>query len=375
MPFAMFAGWTQLVIKVLLTGISFLILFIICELLVIRIHAALKVKTDREHVIKLTNRGNFPSVFQLSVASSEKQLGFGMSLNGIPLVPVPVVEEPLAEEPEEEVQPAAPAASQAPAGQTVRAAAASTAQPAADKKKSAVSAEGAAKGGQAVAGKMGLAATILGTLGELLPGSLGKSFRANSTAVRDTQSKTISAAQAPVNTQRNLDSLKEETGKVAPQKPAAAAQPQPKSPAQPPAAFQPQASASNQPGAAPSQTLQNTQTPSVHSKPIATKKEKALPSDYLVQTQPLEPGAAYSLTLKIGGLKRRYPQGTFAYTVKSLQMPRENVAGSAEPVVREGVVHFPRVGIWRFWIAPFTNILVMAIMLLIYILIFRIIWL
>jgi hypothetical protein len=99
---------------------------------------------------------------------------------------------------------------------------------------------------------------------------------------------------------------------------------------------------------------------------------KATPGVYVVQTQPLAPGAGLSLVLRIGSPGR--PEGSFAYKLSSQQQPLETFAGEAQPVIRQGLVHFPHIEIWRYWLAPAINLLVIAGLTLPFIFIFRLIW-
>ena len=338
--------WSQLALKVLLTGISFIILVVISVWLIVRIQRALVVKNKREHVIKMTNQGNFSSIFSLSVVSVEKMLSFKLLLNDIPLMAVPQIENS---------RPISAGQNMAQAG--------SLAQQNTDKKPGA-NMSAAVKSGQAVAAKAGLVATLMGTLGALLPGSLGSNLRAQSEALRAAQSNTLAAAQAPVNAQRRVEALQQESGKLVGVKPTA-------STGGPPQSKQPVAQSAS--SAAYSQA--------VYFSSAAAKK--AVPGVYMVQTQPLDPGDGLSLVLRIGSPRQHYPEGTFAYTLSSQQLavaalageqPNKNQGIALEPVTRQGVVNFPHVDIWRYWLAPVTNLLVVATLLFTLIFIFRFIW-
>ncbi len=370
MPGINITALIQIILKLLLTGMAFLVLSIVCAALMILFSRILKVKRDREHVIYLTNRGNFISYFLLSVTSPENNLQFNLSLNGVPLVPVfiappapvaaaqPAVEQPVVEQPR--------------ASQPQKPAPATSAN--SDQKKPAINTDGALKAGQAAAGKVGGMAAFLGTLGDLIPGSLGSSLRTRSAALRATQGNALSTMQAPVSAQHDLDSLKQQSGKLANVKPAAAGQ-MPAKPAVTSQAAQPAAQPPAQNMAANvSGPLQTTSgAPVTPPRPVAEKI--AAPGEYVVQTQPLEPGDSYSLVLRIGPQKKRYPEGTFGYTLKSLQQPVENLTGEPVPVARQGVVNFPHVAAWRYWLVPALNILFFTMLLFASFYLFRIIWL
>ena len=366
MPAINIATLTQLVLKVLLTGIAFLAVLIIFVLLAILVSRLLKIKRDREHTIQLSNRGNFQSYFLLSVTSPASNLRFGLSLNGVALVPVQVAADPTQ----------APAAglisSQASAAGVVATSSnqaqkpAPAAQPNAGPQKPAVNAAGAVKASQAAVGKVGAMASFLGTLGSLIPGPMGASLRARSAALTQTQGNALSAIQAPVRAGHDLDSLKEQSGQLANVKPAAAS-PAPAKGAMPAQSGPAQAvalSTSNPVASAPL-------APPVQPRSGATKI--AMPGDYVVQTQPLESGAGYALVLKISSQKNRYPEGTFGYTLKSLQQPVENLAGEPVAVVKQGVVSFAHVATWRYWLAPALNGLLFSILLFVCVFVFKII--
>jgi hypothetical protein len=333
--------WTQMVLKVLFTAISFIVLSGLCIFLVVRIQRALVVNNKREHVIKLTNQGNFTSIFVLTVASVEKMLSFHLTSNGVPLIPAPVLEFP----------------AQAIPGQAGQAAA-RTAQKTGGQPGPNMG--GALKGGQAVAAKAGLVATMLGTLGALLPGSLGSGLRAQSQALREAQTSTMAATQAPVNAQRRVEALQHESSKLGggQAKPAST-----NTGGKTITLSQP----ASQPAAAAASPLQS--SPSA---PVAAPK--ATPGLIRVQTPPLAPGAGLSLVLRIGSPRQHYPQGSFTYTLSSEQQPVEPLDGAAQPVTRKGLVHFPHIALWRYWLAPLFNFLAIASLLFSLIVIFRFIW-
>ena len=345
---------TQVILKLLLTGIAFLVLSIICVLLIVLISKVFRVKRDREHIIRLTNRGNFLSNFFLSVTSSESNLRFSLSLNGVPLVPIHMAVEPPAGVSQPAAEQSRPNQAQkpAPAAQT------NTGQP-----KPAINAGGALKSGQAAAGKVGALASFLGTLGDLIPGPLGSSLRARSANLTEKQGSALAAMQAPVTAGHNLDSLKQQSGQLANIKPTAAGQ----APSMSAAAPQSTAVTTSNP-------ITATPVPATPQPSLAAKKIAAA-GDYVVQTQPLEPGAGYALVLKIGPQKNHYPEGTFGYTLKSMQQAVENLTGEPVAVVKQGVVSFPHIAAWRYWLAPALNILLFTILLFVCVFIFKIIWL
>lgn len=339
--------WSQQVLKVLSTGIIFIMLAAICILLIVRIQRVLAIENKREHMFKLSNQANFTSVFNLSVVSVEKIFSFQILLNNIPLIVVP---------------------QQAEVSQPLLAASSTTAagQPAQNKTGDAHTAnrqigtnnmkEGAVKSGKAVAAKAGLLASIMSTIASLLPGSLGSNLRAQSETLRQAQSNTQAAIQAPEDAKRKMEVLQQQSGKLAGTKPTATISAPPKT--QQPTARSDASSANSQAG---------------YPHPKATKK--AVPGFYMVQTQPVDPGDSLSLMLRIETPKQRRLVGTFAYTLSSQQLPLEALGGAEQsPVTKPGVLHFPHIDVWRYWLAPISSLLVIAVFLFTATLIYRIIW-
>lgn len=348
MPGIALTDWSQLALKILLTGILFIILAVICILLITRIQRWLTVENKREHVVKLTNQGNFTSVFNLSVVSVEQIFSFNLLLNDIPLIAVPQVEisQPLSAD-------VNTAPSEQPAQKNK---AEKKAEIKADKKTSA--AGGVLKGGQAVAAKAGMLASFIGTLASLLPGSWGSNLRAQSETLREAQSNAQAATQAPIDAQRRVESLQQQGGKLSGVTPAAKTGNLPNVNVQRPEA-------------------RSSAPASVHSqseRPMLTAARKVTPGVYMVQTQPVEPGADLSLVLRIEALKRSRPDGTFAYTLSSQQLPVETLEGEQPPVIKQGVLHFPHIHIWRYWLAPVANLLVIATLLSTLIFVVGFIW-
>jgi hypothetical protein len=328
--------WTLPALKILLTGILFMVVSGICILLVTRIQRALAVQHQREHTIKLSNQGNFTSIFALSVGSAEQMFNFTFLSNGIPLIAAPPVETLPATSIDSATTPdPAPVPSRMENPST----------------RASLKLDGVTNSGQAVAAKSGQAAAFLSTLASLLPGSLGSGLRAQSEALRQTQTKVQTAARAPKTTQRKLESLKQQSGRLVKAAPTA-------------------------PGGKPLKTDQPVATP-VQPRTIeaySTGVKQVERDPYTAQTPPVEPGGSLSLTLRVEAPKRSRLAGTYAYTLSSRQLPMDSLDGEESPVTTQGILYFPKVDFWRYWLAPVTSVLMIAISMLTFVSMFRFIW-
>ncbi len=332
--------WTLPALKILLTGILFIVLSGVCVLLVTRIQRTLTVENKREHIVRLSNLGNFTSIFTLSIVSVEQMFSFKFLLNGIPLIAAPQVE-------------TFPAPSSDP-GTTQSA---SSVQDKTENmpRKAGPNVNGVAKSGQAVAAKAGQAGSFLGTLASLLPGNLGSGLRAQSETLKQTQAKAQAASKAPENAQRKVQSLQQQSGRLVAVAPAGPA-------GSPPNIHRPATQSASAP---------------VHSQAVEsniTVAKKVVPGAYRVQTQPVEPGGSLSLTLRVEASKRSRPAGSYAYTLSSRQLPADALDGEEPPVTRQGILHFPHVDFWRYWLAPVASFLMIVIFMLTLIFVLKFVW-
>jgi hypothetical protein len=341
--------WSLLALKLLFTGIVSVILFVVFLPLLIGIRRTLAVKHSREHIIKISNQGNFTSTFKLSVVDVETMFDFKILFDDIPLVPVLQIEEP---QPNLDTQIADQPSSPLQKNQPVQNKAAS-----ADKKSGAMG--NFSKGGRAVAAKSGQAASFLGTLASLLPGSMGSGLRAQSEGLRQTQSKAQAAAMAPENTKHKVEALQQQSGRMVSNTSSASV-------GNPPSV--------RQLGSAhPKPVSEPVNSPPV--RPNLAAGKRTLPTSiYAVQTQPVEPGDTLSLTLQVEVPKRSRPSGSYAYTLTSQQIPVEALNTEQPPITRQGVLYFPPVEFWRYWLPPVASFLVIAIFAFVLIFIFRFIW-
>lgn len=332
--------WTLPALKIILASILFLVLTGVCILLVTRIQHSLVVENKREHIVKLSNQGNFESIFSLSITSAEPLFNFQFLLNNIPLISAPQVDalQPVAIAPEL-VQQTPPLENRA------------------QQREKRDGQNAIAQGGKAVAAKSGQAASFLGSLAALLPGNLGSGLRAQSETLRQTQVKAQSVSEAPDDFERKMQSLQQQSGRLVTASPAAAVgKPQPRT------SITAQSSATN---ISPWGTVSNSSG--------AVKNVGQM--HYTVHTQPVEPGSSLTLTLRIEASKKNRLHGTYAYQLSSQQIPVGALNNEEQPLVtKQGILHFPYVDFWRYWLAPVASFLVILFGLLILVLAFKFIW-
>ena len=76
------------------------------------------------------------------------------------------------------------------------------------------------------------------------------------------------------------------------------------------------------------------------------------------RTIQVDPGAGLDLKLRIGKKKRRYPEGSFNYTVFSEQLPVDDRFDASVVKHESGVVSFPPIGSWRYFLPAFSVVFV-----------------
>ena len=324
-------------LKIVLTVGAALTIFGIAVLVVILLVKRLRVKADREHVVKLINTGNCQSKYHLWAESTEPELSFGFRFNQIPLAFV----EELIEEVVEESREAVPTKS--------------------DKKKEGkktVSKSGdALKSGQAVAAKTGAAASLMGTLASILPGKMGAGLKSQAEAARNIQTETAKATQAPKAAQRKMDSLKQSSGKLGV-----------KADVQKHQGSNVQADEQDVFESA-AQSEVSGMTHKVRK--VVCKSESGT---VMVQTMEVGPGEKLAIALQIGKTKKRYPTGSFSYTVWSQQVAVDDRYESAEPVAKSGLVSFTPIGAWRYLLPGVCSVLVLLFALFGVISVIPLIW-
>lgn len=323
--------------KVLLTGGAGLAILGLGILLVVVLVKVLRVEADREHIVRLINTGNCQSKFYLWAETTEPELAFGFYFNQIPLAPV--------EDLIEEVVEASPEVVQAKS----------------DKKKRGKNAAGKTgevlKTGQAVAVKTGAAASLIGTVGSFLPGKAGEGLKSQADAARSIQAETAKATQAPKAAQRKMDSIQQSSGKLGVKTDLSI----------------------KQGGTAKVDKQEVFEAgPQMESADVVRKVKKVLRRSetgaLIVQAVETGPGEKLEIALNIGKTKRRYPTGSFSYTVWSQQIPTDDRFGSGEPVAKNGLVSFKPIGAWRYMLPGLCSVLVMLLALFGLISVIPLIW-
>ena len=285
--------WTTVLLKVLLTGVVILALGSIFSLLFIALRRWLTVRADKEHMLHLANGGNCRSLYFLTVSSPEPSLAFTLLNNKVPLVELRELES------EDEPQPG-PVVPETKSTST-----ATAANPGAP-----------IKALQKASQKAGSAASWLGAIGGFLPGKLGHRFRGQAAKVREVQASSSRAAYAPGRFGRKMGAVQKRS--------------------------ESQAAARR--------------TDDRASAPLGPRIGSTTQVDYRVQTAELLPGEALSLTLRVGTRVKRYPVGSFNYTVLSEQTALDFPDLDTPAVVKSGTVSFEPTEEWRYWLLPAANI-------------------
>ena len=303
----------------------------------------LRVVADKEHSLKLVNQGNCCSQYYLSIKKAPSNLNFTFLINNIPLAPVfEESEEEVLENEEEYIE---TTTSNTPTH--------TEAKKSKDKSKAAAAKpEGALKAGKAAGAKTGVLANLLGTLGSILPGSLGKSLQKQAGVARDVQSKTAKATQAPQSAQRKMDSLKQSGGKLGVKASKSEQNSRPTS----------------RRGTGAEKKFDKNERDVVSNPPannsVVIKRKVAVEKTGFVQTKDMEPGESLFLTLRIGTQEKRYPAGSFGYTLESQTMPLNRKLGETSPTIKNGLVHFEPIAFWRYWLPTLSRIFVILLILL-----------
>jgi len=326
------AGWFQLTVKIILSIVVVLVLAIICGLILPRLRRRFYHTLHQDHTIHLRNQGNVTSVFHLIAESVEPLLTFQLFQNGIPLAEVFVSVEPAT------IQLAQPQTSLEGKPNPEPSTTISKSMPARIGANPMASIGGAGKAGEKVIAKTGAAASLLGILGGLLPGDLGKTIKDQGNAVRGMQTKTKDIMDKPQAMQRKLDQVQKDTGKLGVKSPTL----------QMPAASEKLSTEGEQPESSKSQRE--------HSSGRAPAIDTELIKYF--STGEVEPGETVELTLRIGSKRRTRPAGSFLYHLKSQQVPVEKFEKKILPVTKQGVVNFEHFNPWRFFIADGLSALV-----------------
>jgi len=315
--------YAQIALTILLAVLGIAVSVMVVRWLV----RVMRVEADQSQTLRLVNQGNCASQYHLSVDTPAPNLKFSFNVDGIPLAPVyEEIEEEIVEE-ETVVQ----------AGQKTAATAAvpatNTSAQAAQKTEKLNTGDALQKGQDASA-KAGVLANLLGVIGSVLPGSLGKSVKGAAGGARKAQATSAKAIQAPKSAQRKMDVAKKSGSRLglkadAAQDTGVVARPKPR-------AGQAHAKRDQ---AEFSRTTRN----------IVKKIKKTVEKVGVVQTVDLDPGDVLFVTLEISKQGKRYPTGSFGYSLESQPVPLNRQFGDAPAAVKKGQVHFAPIARWRYW--------------------------
>lgn len=314
--------YTQIALTILLAVFGIALSMMVIRWLV----RVMRVEADQSQVLRLVNQGNCASQYHLSVSTTAPNLKFSLNVDGIPLAPVyEEIEEEVVEE-QIVVQ-----AGQKPAATAAVPATNTSAQDAQKTEK--LDTGDALQKGQEASAKAGVVANLLGVIGSVLPGSLGKSVKGAAGGARKAQATSAKALQAPKSAQRKMDAVKKSGGRLGVKADAAqdtgVARPKPRG-------GQPQGKRDQ---AEFSRTTRN----------IVKKIKRTVEKEGVVQTVDLNPGDVLFVTLEISKQDKRYPTGSFGYSLESQPVPLNRQFGDAPAAVKKGQVHFAPIARWRYW--------------------------
>jgi hypothetical protein len=345
-------AWFQLALKLAMTGGIVLFVIGLCGLFLAGLQRLFRVTVQRVHTLYLKNLGNVASVYHLTAESLEPSLKFQFFQNDIPLTEVEVAVEPqvvatIVQRPSIVPENNKPAATNAAPAKTL--AAVNNTQP----KMTAQGvggAPGAGKAAEKVVAKSGALASLLGTVGGLLPGSLGKSLKEQSAMVRVAQSKTKDVAQKPQEMQRKLDQMQKDSGKLGVKTPNNAALPQ--------------SGQAAMPGPTQTTSLGQVQTTAVQpgtgsytqAAVSAPVRSAAMQVKKFYRTSEVGPEETIQLTLQITPKSRIIPEGSFLYTIKSQQVQLEKFEKEIAPLSKQGVVYLNHIARWHYWLPNLISV-------------------
>jgi len=343
LPFLANINWPSLMLHLLLSAAVAFVVFGTCVLILILVQRLSRLDFSRKHIVRITNGGNVRSIYHLLVEAPEGALQFKLLQNNIPLGEIPIpVDEPLVEQPTEMT----PAGSEPP--KKPKPAAAGGAKSNGTKN----AADEASKAGKGVAEKAGALASLMGTIGGMLPGKAGAALKEQGDIARGVQTKTTQTMQMPETTMNKVDVIQKDLGKLG-VKPTTISPPGKGNGSRPVSV------------AEPVEDRQNSDSKPRVVKPAFVKTKS---SGCYVETKEVAPGENLELTLWIAPLSRRSPEKSFTYTVKSQQIPLEKCDKEAPQIVSRGVVQFKAVAPWRYWLPSVLNgsIILMETLSLVY---------
>jgi hypothetical protein len=331
-------NWPLLILKVMLSGVAVFAAFASCVLILILVQKLSRMDFSRRHIVRLTNSGNVRSWYNLRVESPDP-LQFKILMEGIPLAAVAF----------EQIAPPLPAQQAPEAIQTAQSAPIPAAKGGggAGKNASSAAASAASQAGKGMAEKSGALASLLGTVGSMLPGKAGEVLKEEGEAARNVQTKTVQTMRAPETLQNKVGAIQKDSGKLGVATPAA-----------------PSLMGGNGKNAAQPAAVQTNQPAATAPAPGRAVAGQSRPAGWFVQTKEVSPGECLELVLSIRPSGRRSPEGSFMYTLKSQQIPVEKLDWEAPEVSSLGVVNFKPVAPWRYWLPPTLNCMIIFMELL-----------
>jgi hypothetical protein len=319
--------WFSLALKVLFTGFVFLVISGISGFVIVVLKRKAGTSLVREHTLKLQNLGNTPSVFRLSVASPHPGIKFQFNMNQVPMpeVPQPELTLPAATHTSDFSRSPGDALHKGtPASQTIK---------------------DAGKTSKAMIGKTGQAATFLGTLGSLIPGSMGKKLKEQGNAARNAQISTAEMIRKPEEALRKTESLNKGVSQAGAR------------------------------GKMPGEKSLMVHEAVIEQQAMVSPAGMGHQSIYQVQTPEIDPGEMLVLALRITGKDKRLTGNSSLYNIISHQIPLVKTEKEIPGVSKFGSVQFKRAKAWRYWVPNVIGGLVGAAALLSFIYISTLLWL
>ncbi len=162
----------------------------------------LRVRIRKKYQIALTNDGNVSSVYQVSLTPQTDVLNYKLSSKDGGLVEV-VEEETIEADPQRLPEEDKKVEEKKPQALQKR-----------DTPPFSERVKGASDTATKVANTSGAVASLLGMVGTLLPGSLGRNIKAQAAKARSVQTKTRTTLRAPQEANKKVDLLKSESAKL-----------------------------------------------------------------------------------------------------------------------------------------------------------------
>ena len=313
-------GTKLVVLKIILTVIISIVGLGLSTLLAVLLKRVLTKKKQKVHTIRLENQGNIASTYRVTVTSSEPALKFAVLTNGIPL-PVETERTPVQNNYNPPPAPV-PAGFNNQANLQVEAQVASSGQ---KTDKSQFLAQQGKKAEKVVA-KTGGIASLLGMIGGLIPGSVGKSLKEKSASVRDVQTKSKDALEKPKEIQRRTEEVKKSTSQLGVK-----------------------SAAETKPRDIVYQSTQETGPLQAPSTPLSPTIAPTYNEERFYRTGVVEPGQALNLVVQISSKSRKYTEASYPYTFSSQQEAvADDVTKNIPAVTKKGVVHFQGISKFRY---------------------------